>query len=90
MFPLIYSVETSTPTTIEKSLHGAEYECYISSNINQDMVIYWPRAFETIVYTLRPKQNGHHFADDISRCIFCNENANFGKKMKSFTEGSKE
>ena len=24
--------------------------------------------------TLRPRQNGHHFADDISRCIFLNEN----------------
>ena len=24
--------------------------------------------------TLRPKQNGHHFADDIFKCIFLNEN----------------
>ena len=25
--------------------------------------------------TLRPKQNGRHFADDIFKCIFLNENA---------------
>ena len=24
--------------------------------------------------TLRPRQNGHHFADDIFKCIFLNEN----------------
>ena len=27
-----------------------------------------------LVNTLRPKQNGRHFADDIFRCIFLNEN----------------
>ena len=26
------------------------------------------------VNTLRPRQNGHHFADDIFKCIFLNEN----------------
>ena len=26
------------------------------------------------VNTLRPRQNGRHFADDISKCIFLNEN----------------
>ena len=26
------------------------------------------------INTLRPRQNGHHFADDIFRCIFLNEN----------------
>ena len=24
--------------------------------------------------TLRPRQNGHHFTDDTSKCIFLNEN----------------
>ena len=24
--------------------------------------------------TLRPRQNGHHFPDDILKCIFLNEN----------------
>ena len=27
-----------------------------------------------IINTLRPRQNGHHFADDIFKCIFLNEN----------------
>ena len=27
------------------------------------------------INTLRPRQNGCHFADDISKCIFLNENA---------------
>ena len=31
----------------------------------------WIRIF---LNTLRPRQNGHHFADDIFKCIFLNEN----------------
>ena len=27
------------------------------------------------INTLRPRQNGRHFADDIFKCIFLNENA---------------
>ena len=27
-----------------------------------------------VVNTLRPRQNGRHFADDIFKCIFLNEN----------------
>ena len=27
-----------------------------------------------LLNTLRPRQNGHHFADDIFKCIFLNEN----------------
>ena len=29
---------------------------------------------DTIVNTLRPRQDGRHFADDIFKCIFLNEN----------------
>ena len=28
----------------------------------------------TCINTLRPRQNGRHFADDIFKCIFLNEN----------------
>ena len=28
-----------------------------------------------MINTLRPGQNGHHFPDDIFKCIFMNENA---------------
>ena len=42
---------------------------------------YWPHrtghannSFVNLVNTLRPRQNGRHFADDILKCIFLNEN----------------
>ena len=40
-------------------------------NINglHDLYQYW-----FVVNTLRPRQNGRHFADDIFKCIFLNEN----------------
>ena len=31
--------------------------------------------------TLRPRQNGRHFADDIFKCIFLNENARISLKI---------
>ena len=31
-------------------------------------------AYETSVNTLRPRQNGRHFADDMFKCVFLNEN----------------
>ena len=34
---------------------------------HKDIFIYW-------INTLRPKQNRRHFPDDISKCIFLNEN----------------
>ena len=33
------------------------------------------------VITLRPRQNGRHFADDIFKCIFINENVWFPIKF---------
>ena len=35
------------------------------------MPIYWKNLY---INTLRPRQNGRHFADDIVKCIFLNEN----------------
>ena len=32
------------------------------------------RSLGTSINTLRPRQNGRHFADDIFKCIFLNEN----------------
>ena len=34
-----------------------------------------------LVNTLRPKQNGRHFADDIFKCIFLNENVRISIKI---------
>ena len=33
------------------------------------------------INTLRPRQNGRHFADDIFKCIFLNENVSFPIKI---------
>ena len=35
----------------------------------EDKLVSWP----TYLNTLRLRQNGHHFADDIFKCIFLNE-----------------
>ena len=32
------------------------------------------QKFHSKVNTLKPRQNGRHFADDILKCIFFNEN----------------
>ena len=43
------------------------------------------RTFSVLMHlqinTLRPIQNGHHFADDILRCLFLNENVWFSIKI---------
>ena len=40
----------------------------------------WCRAI-TLVNTLGPRQNGRHFADDIFKCIFINENVSISIKI---------
>ena len=52
---------------------------YVNMNIRNDsLTAHWPTIGEqTLVArlnTLRPRQNGRHFADDIFNCIFLNEN----------------
>ena len=39
------------------------------------------KTLSSLVNTLRPKQNGRHFADDILKCIFLNENVWIPKKI---------
>ena len=34
----------------------------------------WPQTCSSQNYTLTPRQDGRHFADDIFKCIFLNEN----------------
>ena len=38
-------------------------------------------CFLFLVNTLRPRQNGCHFADDIFKCIFLNENVSIAIKI---------
>ena len=47
----------------------------IWQNQDQDLNLYvisWRK--HQFINTLRPKQNGRHFGDDILKCIFLNEN----------------
>ena len=37
-------------------------------------VMAWSRFIDPLIITLRQRQNGRHFADDIFKCIFLNEN----------------
>ena len=56
-----------TPPQDNRCNDGSEWRV-IWPIIMQLYYIYW------YVYTLRPKQNGRHFADHIFKCIFLNEN----------------
>ena len=38
-------------------------------------------CFHSFINTLRPRQNGRHFADNIFKCIFLNENARISIKF---------
>ena len=42
------------------------------SHPNQESWVAWP--LPKPINTLRPRQNGRHFADDVFKCIFLNEN----------------
>ena len=40
-----------------------------------------PYLSQLWINTLRPRQNGRHFADDVFKCIFLNENASIATKI---------
>ena len=44
------------------------------------LILYKGEADAFTVNTLRPRQNDHHFPDDISKCIFLNENVRIAIK----------
>ena len=46
---------------------------FVQCNVTQNSVI-TGLNFIMPINTLRPRQNGHHFPDDIFKCIFLNEN----------------
>ena len=50
------------------------------SNSNRNLSkSHWP--LDTFLNTLRPRQNGRHFADAIFKCIFLNENVSIAIKI---------
>ena len=46
----------------------------LKSNVWSDSCWLGRNLWNCIINTLRPRQNGHHFPDDIFQCIFLNEN----------------
>ena len=67
-------------------LTGAAENCKANAARNHDMVctttnhpsqrhLRGQYFYCTTINSLRPRQNGRHFADDIFKCIFVNENA---------------
>ena len=45
------------------------------------MMIERIQVINKYINTLRPRQNGRHFADDIFKCIFLNENVRISIKI---------
>ena len=56
--------------------------CWSNAQIYIYIYIYSVHVSVMCVNTLRPRQNGRHFADDIFKCIFLNENV----WIRNFTE----
>ena len=52
------------------------YPSFIATALNTFTTIRQPTLFPNkfMINTLMPRQNGRHFADDIFKCIFLNEN----------------
>ena len=61
--------------TIEYVYFASSYYIYIL------IIILFPAFVFSTFNTLRPRQNGRHFADVIFRCIFLNENARISLKI---------
>ena len=59
------------------------YNCNLSNMIILQYMgcCNWGYPSETHLNTLRPRQNGRHFADDIFKCIFLNENVRIAIKI---------
>ena len=54
---------------------GAIEPCRTPANQSQPAALEWETNSEPVINTLRLRQNGRHFTDDIFKCIFLNENA---------------
>ena len=46
-----------------------------------NVLLQWARIKLSSINTLRPRQNARHFADDIFKCIFLNENVLISSKI---------
>ena len=61
---------------------SGDWACHLAANIGINILVFYQSCHSTASLTpgcqclnsLRPIQNGCHFADDIFKCIFVNEN----------------
>ena len=80
--------------------HKCVYSCSLWCDFSVSRVcyhcyrhIYTNEENHCLLYTLRPRQIGRHFADDVFRCIFLNENVwipTFGNRCLSAIGGGKQ
>ena len=75
---LIYEYLTPLSThflSIKRLMLTVSSSDYITSGIYLTLILYTAsRILQITINTLRPRQNCRHFADDILKCIFLNEN----------------
>ena len=62
----------NTLTVLSSGISNIHYNLAGSSSLHARMSFTEAFAQHTPVNTLRPKQNGRHFPDDILKCIFLN------------------
>ena len=67
--------QNNIPEKCEKTLNICQHPlCHYSwSSLKQDSILFKVPCYH-IFNTLRPRQNGRHFADNIFKCILVNEN----------------
>ena len=64
----LWRVWMNTPNELDKSYW------YDGNKTTESKNILWVILCSMLLNTLRPRQNGRHFLDDIFKCIFLNEN----------------
>ena len=71
-FKIVFMVPSDSKLALLQIMACAEQQHVIIWT--NDGYFHWCVTRHQWVNTLRPRQNGHHFADDIFKCIFFNEN----------------
>ena len=69
----------------EYSIHEDRLKCQIwSCREESERIMHWTMCFSVmlaVINTLRPRQDGRRFPDDIFKCIFLNENLSISIKI---------
>ena len=73
-----WTLRNKTQWNLHRNSHIFNQENYFE-NIVCEMAAMW--SWPQCLNTLRPRQNGRHFPDDIFKCIFLNENVWISNKI---------